>query len=167
MKNFSIWLESRIIGNQSKSNMKLVGDVLKGAVEVGADAAADYFGIGLAKNIFNAALKQRKNFAKKIQDDEIIKKSKDIIKTRISQKAQNRPGNIESIVNSYFDVTDESQSLLSDQERQLVINSILDAVNSNSIKSGFAQQLVNGILQEKINAIQNILNISIPKKIVI
>jgi len=64
-------------------------------------------------------------------------------------------------------LTDESQSLLNDQERQLVISSILEAINNNSFKSGFAQQLVNGILQQKINAIQSILNTSRPKTVVV
>ena len=167
MITFKEFLESRIVGDQSKSNMRLVGDTLKSAAGVGVDAVVDYLGVGLAKSIFSAALNQRKNVTKKIQDDDTVRKSKEIIKSRISQKAQNRPGNIQSIIDSYTDVTDASQSLLSDQERQLVIKSILDALNDNSISSGFAQNLVNGILQEKINAIQNVLSNSRPKTVVI
>lgn len=167
MITFKEFLESRMAGDQSTSNMKLVGGALKGAVGVAGDAVADALGAGLAKSIVSAALNQIKNVTKKIQDDDAVKKSKEIIKSRISQKAQNRPGNIESIIDSYTDATDASQAFLSDQERQLVIKSILNAINDNSIKSGFAQNLVNGILQEKINAIQNVLSNSRPKTVVI
>ena len=165
MKTFKEFVESKMLGDQS--NMRLVGDTLKGAVRVGIDAFADYMGVGLAKNIFSAALNQRKGIMKKIQDDNAIKKATEIIRSRISQKAQNRSGNMEAMIESYIGATDESQSLLNDQERQLIINAIIEAINNNSIKSGFTQQLVNSILQEKINTIQGVLQSSKPKSLVI
>jgi hypothetical protein len=165
MISFSEFLEGKMVGNQT--NMKLVGDLGKSATKAAVDAFVDYSGYGLAKSVFDAALSQRKNVTKKIQDDAAIRKSKEIIKSRISQKAQNRLGNIDAIVDSYVSATDESQAFLNDQEHQLVVNAIYQAVDNGSIKSGFAQELVNGILQEKINAIQNVLDMSKPKKIVI
>lgn len=165
MISFKEFLESNMIDPQS--NMKLVGGAAKDAAKVGLEAAIDAVGMGFVKNLFQFALKQRQNVVSKIQDDATLNKAKELIRTRITQKAQNRPGNIEAIIESYIGATDESQVLLNDQERKLVIDSIIKAINENKIQSGFTQELVNGILQEKLNLIQRALAASVPKKLVV
>lgn len=165
MVSFKEFLESNMINPQS--NMKLVGNAAKDAAKLGVETALDFLGASLYRNISQFALKQRKSVVARIQDDETLNKAKELIKTRITQKAQNRPGNIEAIIESYIGATDESQLLLSDQERKLVLDSIVKAINENKIQSGFTQELVNGILQEKVNRIQSALAASVPKKLVV
>jgi hypothetical protein len=170
VKTFKEFLElleddKPFLGNVT--NMRIVGDTVNSVRKVATNAAIDYSGLGLAKNIFDAALGQRKNVVKKIQDDAAIMKAKEIIRSRISNKAQNRPGNIDKIISSYVSASEESEALLNDQERQLIIDSLVQAINNGSISSGFAQKMVNDILRHKITAIQNVLSSSKPKSIVI
>lgn len=170
MKTFKEFLEllednKRLVGDIT--NMQIAGDTLNSVKKVATSAVIDATGLGLAKNIFDAALGQRRNVVKKIQDDAAIMKATEIIRSRISNKAQNRPGNIDKIINSYVSASEESQALLNDQERQLIVNSIIQAINNGSISSGFAQKLVNDTLQSKMTAIQNILSSSKPRSVVI
>lgn len=166
MKTFREFLEAKFIGDNPNS-MRVVGS--QAATDIAADTLAGFAGPlgGIAKSIFSAAWKQRKSIVKKLKDDATLSKAKQIIATRITQKAQNRPGNVDAIIESYVSATDESEMHLNDQERQLVINAINEAVNNNTIKSGFAQELVNNILQQKISNIQSAISSSQPKRLVV
>lgn len=166
MKTFKEFLETSVFDDKNKpSAMRLVGDAGK---DLALDALAGLIpGGSIAKSIFAAALNQRKQAYQSIQKDAVLSKAKAIIMTRISQKAQNRAGNIDSIVESYIGASDESQIYLSEQERKLVMDEIIKAVNNNTIKSGFAQELVNNILQQKISNIQSAISSSQPKRLVV
>jgi hypothetical protein len=106
-----------------------------------------------------------------MQNSNALNKAKQTIRQRIQQDISSgkssskalRPAVIESEVEAHVGSTESSQAYLSEQEKQGVINSIIQAVNNNTIVSGFAQNLVNEILKQKISGMQKALSESQPR----
>lgn len=158
MISFKEFLESNMIGNQS--NMQLVGNTTKqAAADVALDAVASLAGpVGsIAKSIATAVWNNRKNLANKVNDEITMKKVKDIMSSRLTSKAYSKQGNIDMVISSMIGATDESQIYLDDSEKEMIKNAIISAANSGNIPYGFAQNLVNNTLSEKINNIKRIL----------
>lgn len=165
--NFKDFLESEsnLIGNQS--NMRLVGNTTKqAATDLALDAVAGLAGpVGsVAKSIASAIWNNRKNIQNKINDDQTFQKVKSIISTRFIAKQYQKAGmSLDEIVTSFIGATDESQSYLSDQEKEVVKQEMIKAVNNETITYGFTQNLINELLKEKINQIQAVIQSSKPK----
>lgn len=167
MLTFRQFLESNLIGNQK--NMKLVGNTTKQAgIDIALDAAASMAGPAgsLAKSIATAVWNNRKNIQSKINDDKTLQKVKSILSTRFLAKEYQKQGMpLDDLVHSFIGATDESQSYLSEQEKETIRQEILKATNNQTIDYGFAQSLINELLQEKINQIQIVIQNSKPKKV--
>lgn len=148
-------------------DQKPVGDIVKSAAkEIGTEIVANAVPYGgLAKSIITAVWGGKDVVSQNMQNSNALNKAKQTIRQNIEQdirsgKAGNkalRPGHLEAEIESRTGSTPESQACLTAEEKQGVINSIIQAVNNNTIVPGFAQELVNEIIKQKISKMQEAL----------
>jgi hypothetical protein len=168
MRSFQQYLEDTNMLAQ-----KPVGDIVQSAAkEIGAEIVTNAIPYGgLAKAIIKSVWGGKDTVSQNIQNSNALNRAKQTIRQRIQQDINSgkssskalRPAVIESEVEAHVGSTESSQAYLSEQEKQGVINSIIQAVNNNTIVSGFAQNLVNEILKQKISGMQKALSESQPR----
>lgn len=191
MKSFKEFLEADMLGNEKDVGMKVVtsagrnaagdiagnlvtaaGGVIGGAVGgsvagpagVALGAAAGGYIASVAKSIAAAVWSNRKNIKNRINDEPTLRKVKSNLSgTLTAKKFQETGKSIDELVSACVGVTDESQSYLSEQEIELTRNKILQASKEGNLSYGFAQEVVNRFLEEKINQIQNAIKTSPPQ----
>jgi hypothetical protein len=147
-------------------------DLAGTAKELGKDLVVDAIPYAsFARTILKAVMGTQDVVSQNMQNSNALNKAKQTIRQRIQQDISSgkssskalRPAVIESEVEAHVGSTESSQAYLSEQEKQGVINSIVQAVNNNTIVSGFAQNLVNEILKQKISGMQKALAESQPR----
>jgi hypothetical protein len=169
MKTFQQYLEDNMLDQKPL-------DLLDKAKEVGKDLTFDAIPYAsLARTILKAVLGTQDVVAQNMQNSNALNKAKQTIRQNIEQdirsgKAGNkalRPRHLEAEIEARTGSTPESQSCLSAEEKQRITNLIIQAVNNNTIVPGFAQNLVNEYLKEKINKMQEALQKSSVKRVVV
>lgn len=156
MIKFRDFLEGDLVGGK----MKLVG-----GKELATDLVADAVPwLGAAKSIAQFIWNNRNNVKNRINDPTIIQQIKQKISNGLlAQQFQKSGKSIDELVSACVGVTDESQSYLNEIEIQQIRNEVLEAANDGSINYGYAQGLVNKVLEEKANQIQNVIKMSPPQ----
>lgn len=167
MKTFKQYLEENML------DQKPVGDIVKSAArEIGTEIVANAVPYGgLAKSIITAVWGGKDVVSQNMQNSNALKKAKEIIRQNIEEDIRSgkssskalRPGHLEAEIESRTSSTPESQACLTLEEKQRVISLIIQAVKNNTIVPGFAQNLVNEYLKEKINKMQDALKNSVPR----
>lgn len=167
MKTFQQYLEDNMLDQKPV-------DLVGAAKEIGKDIAVDAIPYAsLAKSITRAIWGVKDVVSQNMQNSNALNKAKQTIRQNIEQdirsgKSSNkalRPGHIEAEIESRTGSTPESQACLTAEEKQRVISLIIQAVNNNTIVPGFAQNLVNEYLKQKMNKIQEALQKSLPNTI--
>jgi len=161
MKTFQQYLEDNML------DQKPVGNIVRSAAkEIGTEIVANAVPYGgLAKSIITAVWGGKDVVSQNMQNSNALNKAKQTIRQRIQQDISSgkssskalRPAVIESEVEAHVGSTPETQACLTAEEKQGVINSIIQAVNNNTIVPGFAQELVNEIIKQKISKMQEAL----------
>lgn len=163
MKTFIEFLEGKLLGNQ---NMKLVGGAKEAGKEIAIDTVAGFAGPlgGVAKTIAQYVWNNRRNLKNKIIDDSILQQVNTKLASSMIGKQYIKTGkNLDELVAYCVEITDESQSYLSEEEKEKIREEIIKAANNQTLDYGFAQNLVNELLREKVNQIQSIIQSSPPK----
>ena len=169
MKTFQQYLEDNMLDQKPV-------DLVGAAKEIGKDIAVDAIPYAsLAKSITTAVWGVKDAVSQNMQNSNALNKAKQTIRQKIEQdirsgKAGNkalRPGHLEAEIEARTGSTPESQACLTSEEKQRVISLIIQAVNNNTIVPGFAQNLVNEYLKEKINQMQEALQKSSVKRVVV
>jgi hypothetical protein len=159
MKTFQQYLEDNMLDQKP---VDLVGK----AKELGKDLTVDAIPYAsLARTILKFVSGTGDVVSQNMQNNNALNKAKQTIRQRIQQDISSgnssskalRPAVIESEVEAHIGSTPESQACLSAEEKQRITNLIIQAVNNNTIVPGFAQNLVNEYLKEKINKMQEAL----------
>ena len=159
MRSFKQYLEANFLDQKPV-------DLVGAAKKVGKDILTDAIPYAsLAKSITTAVWGVGDAVSQNMQNSNALKKAKETIRQRIQQDISSgnssskalRPAVIESEVEAHVGSTPESQACLTAEEKQRVISLIIQAVNNNTIVRGFAQNLVNEYLKEKINKMQEAL----------
>ena len=167
MRSFKQYLEANFLDQKPV-------DLVGAAKKVGKDILTDAIPYAsLAKSITTAVWGVGDAVSQNMQNSNALNKAKETIRQRIQQDISSgkssskalRPGHIEAEIESRTGSTPESQACLTQEEKQRVISLIIQAVNNNTIAVGFAQNLVNEYLKEKINKMQEALQKSPPKTI--
>ena len=182
MKTFKQYLE--FLEPDKKTG---VGDAADVAVKAAGDLAADYAAGAIdvittaaggvpvataAKAILSAGASKVNKWIQDWERSSSLKATRQMVRQKIEQdirrgNASNkalRPGHIEAEIRLYTDATKDSKACLSVEENQSIMNSVIQAVKNNTIVPGFAQDLVNELLKEKINKMQKALEKSpVPK----
>lgn len=169
MRSFQQYLEDNMLGQKPV-------DLVDAAKEIGKDIAIDAIPYAsLARTILKAVMGTQDVVSQNMQNSNALNKAKQTIRQNIEQdirsgKAGNkalRPGHLEAEIESRIGSTPESQACLTAEEKQRVTSLIIQAVDNNTIVPGFAQNLVNEYLKEKINKMQDALQKSPVKRVVV
>lgn len=168
MKTFQQYLEDNMLDQKPL-------DLVDKAKELGKDLTADAIPYAsLARTILKFVSGTGDVVSQNMQNNNALNKAKQTIRQNIerdirSGKAGNkalRPGHLEAEIEARTGSTPESQACLTAEEKQRVTNLIIQAVNNNTIVPGFAQNLVNEYLKEKIKQMQEALEKSSVKRVV-
>ena len=169
MKTFQQYLEDNMLDQKPV-------DVVGKAKELGKDLVADAIPYAsLARTILKFVSGTGDAVAQNMQNNNALNRAKQTIRQNIEQNIRSgkssskalRPAVIESEVEAHVGSTPESQACLSAEEKQRVMSLIIQAVNNNTIAPGFAQNLVNEYLKEKIKQMQEALQKSPVTRVVV
>ena len=169
MKTFQQYLEDNMLDQKPV-------DLMGTAKELGKDLVVDAIPYAsVARTMLKAVMGTQDVVSQNMQNSNALNKAKQTIRQNIEQdirsgKAGNkalRPGHLEAEIESRVGSTPESQACLSAEEKQRVTSLIIQAVNNNTIVPGFAQNLVNEYLKEKINKMQDALKKSPVNRVVV
>jgi len=169
MRSFQQYLEDSMLDQKPV-------DLTGAATKVGTDLIADAIPYAsMARTIYKAVWGVKDAVSQNMQNSNALNKAKQTIRQNIEQdirsgKAGNkalRPGHLEAEIEARTGSTPESQACLTAEEKQRVTNLIIQAVNNNTIVPGFAQNLVNEYLKEKINKMQEALQKSPVKRVIV
>lgn len=162
VKSFAEYRESNII--QSGNAQGLVKTIAGTAGQLTLDAG----GVSTAFTLGSALLRGASQAKKAWFGRSSIKQAAEIAKKNMLSKAQNRdPSLVDRTVLSYFDVSDQTLQYLTEKEKENISQQAINAVNQNSISSGFSQQIANQILTAKSENIMKAVQISKPKTVVV
>ena len=169
MRSFKQYLEANFLDQKPV-------DLVGAAKKVGKDILTDAIPYAsLAKSITTAVWGVGDAVSQNMQNSNALNKAKQTIRQRIQQDISSgnssskalRPAVIESEVEAHVGSTPESQACLTAEEKQRVTSLIIQAVDNNTIVPGFAQNLVNEYLKEKINKMQEALQKSPVKRVMV
>jgi len=162
------------VGDAAGSVVKDVSlDQVAGVIDVAAIPITGGIPVAsLSKAILSAGASKVNIWIQNWQKSSALKEAKQMVRQKIEQNIRSgnagnkalRPGHIEAEIRLYTDATQDSKACLSVEENQDIANKIIEAVKNNTIVPGFAQDLVNELLKEKINKMQEALQKSpVPK----
>jgi hypothetical protein len=156
----------------TKAGLDVAADVAAGAIDTAAVAAGYIPAATVVKAILSASASKVKEWIKNWERSGALKAARQMVRQKIEQDIRSgnagnkalRPGHTEAEIRLYTDATPDSKACLSVEENQSIMNAVIQAVKNNTIVPGFAQDLVNELLKEKINKMQEALQKSpVPK----
>jgi hypothetical protein len=147
----------------AKAGLEVTADVAAGAIDAVTVAAGYIPAATVVKAILSASASKVKEWIKSWERSGALKAARQMVRQKIEQEI--RSGNasskarryIEVEVRLYTDATPDSKACLSVEENQSIMNAVIQAVKNNTIVPGYAQDLVNKLLREKLIKIQEAL----------